>query len=252
MPRKRKKPSIIDPYEIRKIHGKFISKPMIFLLNAAMHFEKMAVNTRSQWSETNPPDQNKWWAEKFYAGAAFLHYSLYCEALVNNVWDDFKIRNVADLPDYLTKNIFKKDEDMMLPFKDRLWLTPYLCIEIPDYNKEYFCKNSLNFQKIIEIFQIRDSYVHPKSTERDFKITLRSNKIHHVDDSAAINIWQRTGIAKDITIMGATELPGVKEASQWLFSCLDNFLNGALNKKKWNEEESIKLDDGTISLGPPL
>ena len=243
---KKKKPIIIDPCAIKQTEGEFISKPMIFLFNTAEHFKELALESRENWENTDPVDQKSWREERMYAGSAFLHYSLYCEALVNNVWVDFKKREVKDLPTELTKNLQKGVKDDNLPFKDRLFLTPFLCLEKPDYNYKYFRKGSNNFHKIIELFQIRDSYVHAKPTGRKMKITIRSNRLHHIDDSNPLNIWQRTQICKDITLVSVHELQTVKDSTDWLFSSLNNFLGNALDNKKWKEEEIIKMKEGTL------
>ena len=186
-----------------------------------------------------------------YAGSAFLYYVLYCEALVNNVWADFKKRKVVDLPDSLTKGLPKVIDDR-LSFPDRLFLTPFLCIDKPDFSKKYFSKQTNNFHKIVEIFQIRDSYVHAKPTGRKMKITIRQNRHHHLDDSNPNNYWQRTGICKDITLVSVLELPAVKKTSEWLFTCLNNFLDDQLDNKKWREEESIEIDNGTAHIKSPF
>ncbi len=151
------------------------------------------------------------------------------------------------MPEDLIKRLPIKIEDYKLPFKDRLYLTPYLCLESPVYkNKAYFSKNTINFQRITEIFQIRDSYVHAKPTGRKMRITIRSNKMHHVDDSNPENYWPITKICKDVTLVNVNDIKIVKEATEWLFSCLNNFLENALDNKKWREEEKIEMKEGTL------
>jgi len=247
---KQKNKKFEDPLAIKETRGKFLSKPMIFLFYAAEQFRNLALEERNKWSSSDPIDQNVWRNERIYAGSAFLHYALYCEALLNNVWIDFKKRDVKELPAKLTKDLQMCDDEM-LPFKDRLYLTPYLCKENPNYNATYYGRNTNNFQKIVEIFQIRDSYVHAKLTEREIRITIRKDRIHHINDSYGINWWQRTGICKDISLISVVELETIRNSIEWLFSSLNDFLDNSLNNKKWKDEEKISITDGTLFLKNP-
>ncbi|PJA27800.1 MAG: hypothetical protein CO189_06310 [candidate division Zixibacteria bacterium CG_4_9_14_3_um_filter_46_8] len=248
----KQKKKIIDPYEIKKEDAVFIWKSMDFFSQCAKILKAEAENASRSKNINGSIDQDWLFKENMYAGSSFLYYCLYCEALINQVWEDFKIKEAVELPPEILKKIGTLISDARhLPFKDRLYITPYICNRNHDiFPKAYYHKETVHYQRVIELFQVRDSYVHSKSRKEEIKFTTRKNKVHHIDNSQGDKSWPQTRLPRNITVIEARNLQIVEDISNWIFETLNKFLGYRLDEK-W-KLDSIKLSHGVLTLGSRL
>ncbi len=192
------------------------------------------------------------------ARMSFIARMMAIEALLNNILEQFSIPDkyveLKTLEDAFTrKDRFprnrrkRKGRPFQVPFKWKMYLTPYLCNDDSRMEKdEYFHYDDGCYRRFRSLIMVRNEFVHTRVIEKDIDIQMRArmpvgegDELHEllINEEFA-QCCDELGIEKDPVCFKIDNATVCSEAMRKIILNLDEFLGGrVLTKDFWDTDE---------------
>ena len=219
---------------------------------ARPYYDQIQAN-RKRYEESDKIEilpQGVWQTEKSLSIGSFLLKYAGLEALLNCLYNDFKVNSLDVIPNeyfgeklaqVLSKLAKKNFVYWYLP--SRVFLVIPLCTEPPVDPRGVFDTESNEWRKFEEIVQIRHSFSHAVSGDREFIATRKGPKLWVADDSDPSNFWPVTQAPRDHRILNyevAVSLCGVID---WVIERIRKALPEKLTDSYLGQEQGKVAED---------
>ncbi len=226
----------------------------------ADHLIKLAREYEQKMQEAADETEREYYLYWKYrlARMSFIARMMAVEALLNNILEQFSIQDkFKQLPKlegcFVRKERFprnrrkRRGRPFQVPFKWKMYLTPYLCNEDSRMEKdEYFQYDDGSYRRFRSLIMVRNEFVHTRVVESDIDIQMRAHlPVKRGDELHDLLINEEfaeccaeLGIEKDPICFKIDNAVVCSEAMRGVILELNDFLGGrVLTRDFWGSDE---------------
>ncbi len=222
------------------------------LLALARPYYEQIKADRKRYNETGVIErlpQGVWQLDKSLSIGSFMVKYAGLEALANCTYEDYKIREAADLPgDYFIGPLQKIRGNLQgkafchWHLATRVFLVVPLCSDPETDPRTVFDITSDEWKKFEEIIQIRHSFNHAEGGRTELVVTKAGPKLWLANDQDPANFWPLTNTPRDHRILNFEAASGLCSVIDWIIEKLRSALPTQLNDSYMAQEQG-KVSD---------
>lgn len=222
------------------------------LLRLALPYHQEIENSKSLYRNTDivaPVDSDVWQLDKSLSIGSFMAMYAGLEAMVNCAFSDFKCREVNDLLDDYFIGILSKQraklerkEFIRWHLATRVFMLIPLCSNPIVDPRTIFDISSTEWNKFVEIIQVRHSFSHASGQKIQQEITKVGPKEWIANDDIPENFWPLTRAPRDHRILNYQTAFELNSIIVWVVDTLRCALPNQLDNK-YGLQEIMKIQN---------